>query len=643
MSLLRLYKQDQLITEISLSMGQEYYIGRSEECDIKLESERGISRKHLRVYDQDGHWKIEVLSRFGECYVKGSKVNQVDLSFDHEFEVPPYRFEFEPPEELINPVNSIVTFDGIESAPVIDELAPQEDFSDRTFVGSTPMLPYLKVFKKQGAQVEAVYRLDGSRWVVGRDAQASIRIDSADIGLKQFEIKNEDGCFYICDLGYANGTSLDQKILIPHKWSLLESGSKINVGDLRLQFELRDPAFEGMLQEVPRDYLNPIDTSVANWGGQIDGPSNSFPGYFPPPPAKTNSNQRKLVIYSIVGLLVLGGAWLYQEDEAAKKKAEVAAAPKIEKKSSNPFDNLSAEKQEYIRRSYALADTMFKQGRYEMARQEVIKIHQLVDFYEESRNIEQLAEVAIQTELEKQKAIEREQERLAIEEKIKQQVKICRTMINDKVEPAQMDSCLAPVLALNPTHPEIEELKLKVNQIVADREIKKQKQNEYLGLVKQRRQLFEKAERTAKNGRPEDAVEAYETFIKSNLPDPDQLEKEAQRRISTIVDGIAEKQSSFEIEGDKAFSQGDLKNAVIGYRKAASINPNNESIKSKYNGALNDLRKQMQPIYQEGVLEESVGEVETAKQKWKRILDASVPEEEYYKKSLIKLKKYGVL
>lgn len=629
-------------------MGHEYYIGRSDDCEIKLEAERGISRKHLRLYDNDGIWQIEVLSRFGECYINGQKVNSVDLQQNRNFEVPPYRFEFEPAEVVFQNnenspqevENALVSFDSSLIAESMNEQNNDQDLSDRTFVGSTPMLPYLKVFKKSGNQFEAIYRLDGGRWIVGRDPQATIRIDNLEVGLKQFEIKNEDGIFYICDLGYVNGTQVDQKILIPHKWAILNSGSKITIGDLRLQFELRDPAFESMIQEVPRDYLTPIDASSQAWGAVIEPQT----GYYPPPQMKPpKSSGGKLLIYGIVGALVIGGAWFYQQEEARKQNAQKAAAPKVEKKSSNPFDNLSPEKQEYIRRSYALADTLFKQGRYEMARQEVIKIHQLIDFYEESRNIEQLAEVAIQTELDKQKAIEREQERLAIEEKIKQQVKVCRGLINDKVEPIQMDSCLAPVLALNPTHPEIEELKLKVGQIVADREIKKQKQNEYQALIRQRRTLFERAEKSAKNGRPEDAIEAYENFMKSDLPDPDQLEREAQRRITSIIDGISDKQSSFEVEGDRALSSGDLKNAVIGYRKAASINPKNEAIKSKYNNTLNDLRKQMQPIYQEGVLEESVGEVETAKTKWRRILDSSVPEEEYYKKSLIKLKKYGVL
>jgi hypothetical protein len=62
-----------------------------------------------------------------------------------------------------------------------------------------------------------------------------------------------------------------------------------------------------------------------------------------------------------------------------------------------------------------------------------------------------------------------------------------------------------------------------------------------------------------------------------------------------------------------------------------------------------DLRKLMMTLYQEGILEESFGNVEGgesragAKEKWKKILEQDISDGEYYKKAYIKLKKYGAL
>ncbi|MNU08930.1 hypothetical protein D3C72_2552040 [compost metagenome] len=57
----------------------------------------------------------------------------------------------------------------------------------------------------------------------------------------------------------------------------------------------------------------------------------------------------------------------------------------------------------------------------------------------------------------------------------------------------------------------------------------------------------------------------------------------------------------------------------------------------------------MMNLYQEGILEESFGNVDGgeskagAKDKWKKILELDVSDGEYYKKAYIKLKKYGAL
>jgi tetratricopeptide (TPR) repeat protein len=84
-----------------------------------------------------------------------------------------------------------------------------------------------------------------------------------------------------------------------------------------------------------------------------------------------------------------------------------------------------------------------------------------------------------------------------------------------------------------------------------------------------------------------------------------------------------------------------LKSAFNALKQAQRINPDNEVVRGRMTSILRDLRKQMQAYYQEAILEESVGEVDSAKAKWKKIIETSVPEEEYFKKSTIKLKKYG--
>src|SRR5262249_4725491 len=138
------------------------------------------------------------------------------------------------------------------------------------------------------------------------------------------------------------------------------------------------------------------------------------------------------------------------------------------------------------------------------------------------------------------------------------------------------------------------------------------------------------------------AIKAFESVIHSSLPDPQDTKGQAKRQIASIQRDLIAKQGDFEHQADAAYKKGDLKTAIETLKKAIMINPENEVVKGRINSMLGELKKQMQSLYQEGILEESVGEVETAKGKWKKIIELSVPDEDYYKKAKSKLKKYGV-
>jgi tetratricopeptide (TPR) repeat protein len=276
-----------------------------------------------------------------------------------------------------------------------------------------------------------------------------------------------------------------------------------------------------------------------------------------------------------------------------------------------------------------------------MARQEVAKVHQLVPVFEESKNLEKLSEIAIQTQIEQQRAEVREREKVEMEEKIQKTVAQCKQLVNSKVEVHAIDDCLAPVIPLNPDHEAIVSLKARVDSLISNRLAQQEKAAEYSALARRHRALFEKAKSIEQSGQSLEAIEAYEKVLASRLPDPQSLRGQAKRQIASIQKQLSDQQSELEKEADSHLKRGDLKQAILTLQKASKINPENESIKGRVSSLLNDLKKQMMTLYKEGVLEESVGEVDTAKTKWKKIIEASLPEEDYYRKAKSKLKKYG--
>src|SRR5690606_22847483 len=134
----------------------------------------------------------------------------------------------------------------------------------------------------------------------------------------------------------------------------------------------------------------------------------------------------------------------------------------------------------------------------------------------------------------KEKLEAEERERAAIEAKIIKQLNICRGRVGPNVNSAVIEECLGPVLALNPDHPQIVELRARVEQIVSDRLIRQQKEVQYQSLVGQLQRSYNEALSVHKSGNRLRAIQAYGTVVKSGLPDPRGLKELSKRQIASI-------------------------------------------------------------------------------------------------------------
>lgn len=668
MARLKIYHNNSFVKEISLDSNVTYLAGRADHCAIVLEPERGISREHFQVLFLNGRWVLKGLSRFGELYYRGDKISDLNLQDEDSFEVPPYRFDFKDNENT-----------KAKGLIHLSEASAESAEFDKTIIGKTVLHPYLKVYNHEGANV-VTFQLDGTHWIAGRDTSCTIFIDNQKISRQQFEITFQEDIFSIRDLGSSNGTLLNGDLLPADNWTVLSSGDVISIADWTCRFEILDPNFESRLKEVPQslpmiyqgevlydpskpsEYL-PETMNPANHYPTPNGYS-STPGHVPmmggavhPYPSSFSQNEmgaygsvpfggqkksNKKTLYFRLGIvfLILGALYFYLDSEKP-------AAPKKDIKNLanlSPYQRLSKNQQELVKHSLRLSDRLYKEGNFELAKQEISKIHELLpEGFENSKEIEALAQTALKAmiDLKEQERIEKEQ--AEIKEKVKQQIRICSNKIQPNITPQEMDECLAIATGLDPNNTEIQELKLKVQQMVADREALKVRQEEYKDRVQKHKSIYKRAEKIHKDGKYLEAIKAYQDVLGSSLPDPEDLKGLSKRQISSIKDFLNDKQSAYEKQADAFYAKGEFKNAIQVLKKSIDINPDNESIPVRINSILKELSKQMQTIYQESILEEGVGEVEAAKVKWKKILEQSIPEEEYFKKAKIKLKKYGVI
>ncbi len=663
MSKVKVYLKDTFMQQLELDPNREYFAGRGESCEILLNPEKGISRQHFKLRFKDGQWGVEVLSKIGEVYFLGQRAMDFNLQSGERFDAPPYNFIFLDDEDSIVRSNTNVTSAGMQSESKMSQfsLAPDEE---KTFVGNLPQIALLKMTDplRPGQQI---FRLEGEAWVAGRDFTCNLFIDHAHLSRRQFEIQKNDGQFCIINLSTVNKTMLNGSEVPTDQWTVMSSGDVISIVDIDIAFELRDALFDKKMQGISPDLLSPVIFDEAS----LEKSQILQPKFFEvPQPGRNSINAKKFLenTNSNPAIQQQGQAWsenskkkksipivriaigacvmlvlmifIFSDDEPAKKAKSDAGT--MAKNYDPKFDKLTPEQKNYVRDSYRLADSLFRQGKYEMARQETTKIHQLVANYEESKNIEKLAEVAIQTQIDKNRAEVREQEKRQSEEKIVQQVAFCRTKVSNVTEMEDIELCLSSVMSLNPEHPSIITFKNEVDRMISIREIRQSEKEEYQQRVARQKALFEKAQRIVRTLDYIQSVKALQDVMEARLPDPKGYKIQASRQIASIKTEMNQKLSVYLKDSETFKQKGNLKSAILELRKAKTIDPESRDLAKKEKQYISELKKQMQVLYQEGILEESVGEVETAKVKWKKILSSSVPDEEYYIKANIKLKKY---
>lgn len=657
MPLLKVYLLNTLEKTLELKETESYVAGRKEGAEISLKPEPGISREHFRIHYEDGVWKLKVLSRFSEVLYRGEKVKEADLDHGGRIVVPPYEFEFLLEERIEN-----ATQNQAHEGPVAE--------NDKTALGNSNAQAYLKVTDSLG-NIKSMVRLEsGDLWVAGREPSLPILIYDNRVSRKQFEIRRDRGFYYITDLGSVNGTFVNGQPLKSGESLMLRSGDAISVLDNNLFFELHDPQFKNKLELVKS--LPPLLQNHPDEAQEEDFVSNQEPEEFQqsnqedpthsPTPhflsSQTHSGDetpnprsdskkfdfkknRPRLILAAVAVLIL--AYGLADISSETKPSQDSKKEKLD----DPLAKLTPEQQALVRQSYQLAKNYYMQGRYELTKSEILKIKELVPKYQDSDQIEKLAEEAIYIQKETANNERLEKEKLEREARIKSIVDKCELLVRPTTTLDQANECLSPAIQIDPTYEGIRRVREKVEMHVAQKAENEARRKVHASLVAQLRALYEKAKAIEDEFGPLEGISAYEKVIASKLPDPGQLKGKAKAQIEKIKTDMATQSQQYKVEADRYVDEKKLKEAVLSLRKALKANPLEEELQDRIDQYISDLRKQMMGLYQEGILEENFGNVDGtenksgAKEKWKKIIELDVPDGEYYNKAKIKLKRYG--
>ncbi|WP_413583356.1 FHA domain-containing protein [Bdellovibrio sp. HCB288] len=659
------------VYNMPLEDGRSYVAGRKEDCDIVLQPEKGISREHFKISSENGQWTLQVISRYGEVMVNGEPVQQISLDHGFNFTIPPYEFDF-----LSSSANAQPAVVDVNPAPAPEASylpAVQGDMgAEKTIVGAAPTAAFIKIVDATGDAKELIRLDEGDSWIAGRDASCNIQIKDQRVSRRQFELRRNGNQYQIIDLGSVNGTLLNGNPISSTDMTAIRSGDAITVLDNYLYFELHDAHFQSRLDMVKVAPPNPLVQMNQNavpagydqgygiapyqqQGGvpmQYQPQYGQMPGPVAPPPEGKGKfdfqKHRPKIIGGAVAVLLV--AYLFSGGEKKTDGPKTAGSVVAPGSPQEVFNKLKPEQQALVRQRYKDAKNLYMQGKYQLAQDEIVKIHEMVPDYEDTKEIQRLAKEAIYIKQMSDREEERERAKAEAEAKIQNQVSVCQKKINPNSTMDELDECLSSVMQFNPDHPKIMDLKTQVEVITTNREAQKAQRAEYQAQVARLKAIYDKAQSIHKSSqKPLDIIEAYEKVLSSRLPDPNSYKAQASRSIASIRSQMNSKTAALQGEAEKLYQAGNLKGAILALRKAKGIDPENPELPEKIDRRVTELRKQMMTLYQEGILEESFGNVDGgeskagAKDKWKKILELDIPDGEYYRKAHIKLKKYGAL
>lgn len=385
MSRLKVKLRGAILAEVHLENDRQYVAGRKEDCDIRLQPEKGISREHFRLSLAEGIWQVDLLARFGDIINQGTKVNTLKLQHGTQFSVPPYEFEFlegvmegnkpsPKPRTAISPttdLQSVRQFGEVHSsvnipspsseasgdiADIMNEVspldgaiegaqaestfeAPNENTGtvEKTIVGVAPSVPYLKVIGKDGLPKEMLRLEGGNSWVAGRDTTCSIQIKDARVSRRQFEIRKISGQYMVIDLGSVNGTLLNGTPISAEEPVSIKSGDAILVLDNLYYFELHDPDFKHRLEGV---YVPPAPPpeAIGAEGGIGDGSAEI---------SQLMSSQSESQSVDVENILknipAVPNAFVENQEEPSRPNETPQEIPQTKSESPDPIPEISAQ------------------------------------------------------------------------------------------------------------------------------------------------------------------------------------------------------------------------------------------------------------------------------------------------------------
>lgn len=682
------YLHGQLLSELALMPGQEYFAGRASQSDIHLSSERGISRQHVKFFEQDGVWHAHLLSKYGGMIFEEQSVEVLELRGTTRFSVPPYDFVFESQTEMVDATKPIHNIEGgsapeespepadqsthdkpsdstfepqVDSTPEPQsESAPESNgdqndnepsFSDRTVLAQPArLIPYLKVVNNK-LKTEEVLKLEGTSWRVGRNPENEIVVNDSAISRNHLEISKRDEKYFVTDLGSSNGTQLNGLKIEPNAPQSLQSGDVLTVRHLEIILELHDSAYENQNAPLPVKF---DDNSAAFETFDLVREENALENVNRESGTgivvKMDSSWRakwlapEMIKKRVVpvGIAVLILSFVYVMSRSSTQPKSLKGQANSASTGGLSLGELTPEQKKQVIDFFNLAHNYYTERKYTLCLSQLQLMTQLTPFYLNSKELENLCQ---QGQIDEARALDREREKKEqqkTDEEVQANIAKCQKQLNASTTVSSMRSCLDEAIQLDPANPAVMNLLSQASIRQSQAQSQAQQAEEFRRRKREGQAIFSAAEDAYRNRNNRQALYEYRRFLSGGYPGLNQDDDVASRHLASIESGIEHEFTADlnECQGD--ISNNDLKNAIKACSDALNVRPGDPAAEDMKKRAYSRLSDEMRAIYQDSELEENMGNIDSAKDKWLKIIRESVPGEDYYEKAKNKLITYGV-
>lgn len=618
--------------ELELDSQEEYLIGRSQDCDIPLEGDHSLSRKHSKLYFENGNWVVKKISQSGQLFYNNQEVDEQVLENQDLFNIGQFSFIFQ--EEVIEPEvlekenenkNHEANIEENKNQALtplpknadladnlnVPEIEPKELTSEYTAIIQTNLTAQLTIYKPGQSLPESV-KLTENSWVIGRDKDCNSSINYKKLSRHHFEITKEVNAYWLTDLGSSNGTKLNGDKLKKNESQELKHDDNIEVKNLKVIFEIINENFKNF-QLAPMGSEIPLSAEDLNKGLLSILPKS----------------KKKRFLYIGLGLVIIM-SFIFSGDD--KKSTQTP---------NTSTSKLKPEQVQLLEDHLLLAQTHYTSAKYQLCSAALKKIHASIKAYKNSRELDQYCRQAYQLRQEQEDRRQKVEEKEQRNNKIVSIVEKCKQgFISETLSTSEINSCLYPAIEINPNHPDIANLKALINskkeqQLKASVLKENNSQSYKAGLSK-----YNKALRLYKKNQLRAAIKAFQRFLNSSHYGIQTLKAKARTKLQQTKNKFNNIIRSSLSRCMKAITSKQYKKGVIFCKKVLKQDPDNTKAESSLELMFKNSKKELREIYKDSVFEESVGSVELAKKMWKEMLKKGIPGEEYYEKANRKLQKY---